>query len=221
MRMNTFIGQRKPARKIDWRLCLIADSEVLASQDVLATVEQAIAGGVTMVQLRGKSWKDRQFFETALELQKFLDQKGIPLIINDRVDIALATHATGLHLGQQDLPLSVARQILGPGFIIGISVNNPEEAHEAEKQGADYLGAGPVFWTSSKPDLRQPIGLDGLRAICSSSSLPVLAVGGVTEENAAAIMAAGASGVAVIKAICAAPDPRLAALNLRKSIDLL
>lgn len=209
------------AKTIDWRLCFIADSEALFQRDLIQVIEQAVEGGVTLVQLRGKKWSDREFYFLALKVKNILSSRKIPLIINDRVDLALAAGADGVHLGQKDLPLKVARELAGENLLIGISVNNVEEAIKAESQGANYLGAGPIYWTGSKPDLRQPIGPEGLKAICKAIKIPVLAIGGITSSSIPEIMATGASGVAVISAIALANNPKEAATNFRKSIDLI
>jgi thiamine-phosphate pyrophosphorylase len=203
-----------------WRLCFIADSEALPQKDIIQVMEKAVRGGATLVQLRGKKWSDREFFSLALEAREILRPKKIPLIINDRIDIALAAEAQGVHLGQKDLPLKVARKLAGERLIIGISVNTVKEAKEAESEGANYLGAGPVFWTGSKEDLRPTLGLEGLKAICQAVSLPVLAIGGITAASIPEIMASGAAGVAVISAIARADDPEQAARSLREAIDL-
>ncbi len=205
---------------IDWRLCFIADSEALVQKDIIKTIDQAIEGGATLIQLRVKKWTDREFYFLALEVKKRLFSRKIPLIINDRLDLALAVEAEGVHLGQGDLPITVARKLAGENLLIGISVNNVEEAIKAEREGANYVGAGPIFWTSSKTDLRPPIGPEGLKAICQAISIPVLAIGGITAASVPEIMAAGASGVAVISAIALASDPKEAARKIRKFIDI-
>ena len=205
---------------IEWRLCFIADSEALAQKDLIQVISKAVKGGVTLIQLRGKKWSDREFFSLAREAREILKPKKIPLIINDRIDIALAAEAEGVHLGQKDLPLKVARKLAGDRLIIGISVNTIEEAKEAESEGANYVGAGPVFWTGSKADLRPTLGVEGLRSICQAVRIPVIAIGGITATSVPEIMASGASGVAVISAIARADDPEQAARALREAIDL-
>ncbi len=196
------------SRQIDWSLCFIADSQASAGRDVLWLIEEAVAGGATIVQLRGKTWTGRDFLRIAVKAGKILRPKGIPLIINDRADIALACRAEGVHLGQDDLPVREARKILGQDRLIGISVNTPEEARKAEEAGADYAGVGPVFATLSKPDLKPLLGLEGLRRIRAETRLPILAIGGITLANLAEVMAAGANGAAVISAIVSAASPR-------------
>jgi thiamine-phosphate pyrophosphorylase len=142
----------------------------------------------------------------------------IPLIINDRLDIALASGAEGLHIGQSDLPLKEARRIGGAGLIIGVSASTPEKALEAERDGADYIGAGAVFPTGSKADVSTIIGIEGLMSICSAVKIPVVGIGGIGQGNAKDIMAAGAAGAAVISAILSQPDIREAAAALRRCI---
>jgi thiamine-phosphate pyrophosphorylase len=209
----------KMRRKIDWRLCFVADSEAAAGQDVLVLVEAAVAGGATMVQLRGKTWTTREFLATGRRAAQFLKPLRIPLIINDRVDIALSCEADGVHLGQADLPLREARKILGNGRIIGISVSAAAEALSAERGGADYVGAGPVFSTQSKHDLEPALGLKGLSEIRTRVRLPILAIGGIKASNAMDVIAAGADGIAVISAVTRAGDPARAAADLLQSID--
>ncbi|MDH7511539.1 MAG: thiamine phosphate synthase [Clostridiales bacterium] len=211
---------RAPAkiRQIDWSLCFIADSQASGGRDVLWLIEEAVAGGATIVQLRGKTWTVRNFLRLAVQAVELVRPKGIPLIINDRADIALACRADGVHLGQDDLPVSEARKILGQDRLIGISINTPEEARRAEEASADYAGAGPVFATLSKPDLQPLLGLEGLRRIRTETRLPILAIGGITLANVGEVMAAGADGVAVISAIASAASPRQASTKFIETI---
>jgi thiamine-phosphate pyrophosphorylase len=201
-------------KKIDWRLCLVADMEAAGKRDIMAIVQEAAAAGVTLVQLRGKHCEAREFLDVAVRMNGLLKPKGIPLIINDRSDIALACEADGLHIGQQDIPLFYARKILGQNRLIGISVNTIEEAHTAEKEGADYVGVGPVYFTSSKDKIPTILGLEGLRAIREQVRIPILAIGGVTVKNARAVVDSGADGIAVISAIMGKDDIAKAAKNL-------
>jgi thiamine-phosphate pyrophosphorylase len=198
------------------RLCLCTgrtDGRSLAE-----TVEETLEGGATMVQVREKTASSKAFYEAALELRAITRKRGVPLIVNDRLDIALAAQADGVHLGQSDLPCKEARR-LAPYLIIGVSASNADEARQAELDGADYIGAGAVFDTPSKADAGSPIGPDGLRAICGAVSIPVIAIGGITAENAPLAIGAGASGVAVISAILGAPSPMDAARQLRLAVD--
>lgn len=213
--------QTRSAMLIDWRLCFIADSEAAAGRDILQLIAEAVEGGATIIQLRGKKWTSREFLDVGMEAFRFLTAKRIPLIINDRVDIALACGADGVHLGQDDLPLPCARKILGKDRIIGISVATPKEAEAAEMGGADYIGAGPVFGTLSKKDLGQLLGLECLRAIRKKVKLPILAIGGISAANLADVISAGADGVAVISAITAAKNPVQAAIEIIESIGKL
>ena len=207
--------------RIDWRLCFIADSEAATGRDILQLIGRAVDGGATIIQLRGKKWTSREFLEVGMKAVRFLHQKKIPLIINDRVDIALACEADGVHLGQDDMPLPYAREILGKSRIIGISVATPSEAEVAEKDGADYVGAGPVFATLSKTDLGPLLGLKGLRRIREEVKIPIMAIGGITALNVADVISAGADGVAVISAIAAAANSKKAAIEIIESIGKL
>jgi len=190
----------------NWRLYLIVDLELFPRINILEAVQEATAAGISALQLRVKQASTRDFFHLATQLASFLQSSSIPFIINDRVDIALACGADGVHLGQDDLPPEVARKILGPNKIIGLSVNTVTEAREAARSGVDYLGVGPIFPTSSKKNLRPLLGLEGLQKIRQVTSLPILAIGGINPENAAGVLQAGADGVAVISAILGAAD---------------
>lgn len=202
----------------NWRLYLIIDPELYPQINVFEVTKEAIAAGISAIQLRVKQAPSRDFFHLASQLTLLLQAASIPFIINDRVDIALACGADGVHLGQQDLPLEVARKILGPNKIIGLSVNTVAEAWEAEKKGADYLGVGPIFPTSSKKDIRNLLGLSGLKKIREATSLPLMAIGGINLDNAAAVLQAGADGVAVISAILGAANP---SLQIKKFLQVL
>ncbi|MFW6160270.1 MAG: thiamine phosphate synthase [Acidobacteriota bacterium] len=206
-------------KNIDWKLCLIADPDLVNEDKLIPKVEEAVEAGVTLVQLRVKSLSTRKFLELAIPLSALLRKKNIPFLVNDRVDIALVSQASGVHLGQDDLPLPYARKILGPDKIIGISVHNLEEALTAEKKGADYLGAGPVFPTSSKKDLSPLLGLEGIRLIREKTHLPILAIGGIKPENASAVIAAGADGVAAISAFFQKKDVRLVSGEFKQALS--
>lgn len=198
-----------------WKLCFIADSEAAFNRNILSLIEDAVEGGSTLIQLRGKKWTTRKFLEVACLAHKFLSPRGIPLIINDRIDIALASGAEGVHLGQEDMPLLHARDILGKKKLIGISVNTPEEAKAAEAEGGDYVGAGPVFPTESKKNLRSFLGSKGLEEIRRTITIPILAIGGINETNIREVMKTGADGVALISAITDARDIKAATKKLR------
>ncbi|MFN3929168.1 MAG: thiamine phosphate synthase [Thermoflexus sp.] len=202
----------------DLRVYLILDPALTLGRPPLEIAEAALRGGITMLQLRWKSGPLREMLQLGEALQKLCQRYGVPLLINDRVDVALALRADGVHLGQEDLPPEVARRLLGARALIGVSARTPDQARAAEAAGADYLGTGSVFPTSSKanPIL---IGLEGLATVIRSTRLPVVAIGGVSSENAAACIHAGAAGVAVISAITQAPDPEAAARALRQAVD--
>jgi thiamine-phosphate pyrophosphorylase len=203
----------------DLRLYLCTDRLLALGRPIVQAVEEAIAGGVTMVQLREKDASSREFYEIALEVQAVTRRRHVPLIINDRLDIALAVGAEGIHLGQSDLPLSAARRLGGKKLIIGVSASTVEEAQEAERGGADYLGVGAVYPTGSKADAGDAIGLDRLREVCASVRIPAVGIGGVNPENAGAVMKAGAAGIAVISAILSQPNIREAARKLRAAVE--
>jgi len=202
------------SRSPDYSLYLVTDDALAGGRSIEWIVAEAVAGGVTCVQLREKHAESRAYYERARALRERLRPLGIPLIINDRLDIALAIGADGVHLGQGDLPCAEARRIAGPNLLIGISVSTVAEAQAAARDGADYLGISPIFDTPTKTDTPPATGIDGLRAIRAAVSLPLVAIGGIKAENAAAVVRAGADGIAVVSAIMAAADPRAAARAL-------
>ncbi len=205
--------QRNP-----WTTYLVADQSEAGDRSVLDIVRAAIQGGVTAVQLRAKHATTREMVELGQAMHELTQAANIPLIINDRVDVALAVAAEGVHLGPTDLPVNLARQIIGPNRLLGVSVMTVAQAQAASVEGADYLGAGSVFDTPSKTDAGPAIGLDGLTAIVRASPLPVVAIGGITPDNVAAVLATGVAGVAVISAIVGMPDPAAAAEQLRRAV---
>ncbi len=205
--------------EVDFSLYLVTDRGLSGGRPLEKIVRESVAAGVTVVQLREKDATAREFLEQAFSLEKIASEFRIPLIINDRVDIALACRAQGIHLGQSDMQCALARRIAGSDMLIGVSVSTVEEAVEAEADGADYLGAGPIFATSTKADALPAIGFDVLRAIRRAVHIPVVAIGGIKHTNAAEVMRAGADGVAVVSAIIADPDPGAAARRFRSEID--
>lgn len=211
--------ERRRIKHIDWSLCLIADVEAAGGMYLPRLVREAVSAGVTMVQLRAKGLDSADFFAICSQISREIKGHSVPLIVNDRVDIAQACGAAGVHLGQKDLPLDVARSVLGRTKIIGISVNSVEEAQAAESGGADYLGAGPVYMTSSKKDLPKIIGTEGIKAIKDSVTIPVLAIGGINLERAAEVAQTGVDGLAVISAIMGARDTAAAVRNLLESFS--
>jgi len=204
-------------KKIDYSLYLVCDRALSCGRSHVDIVGAAVAGGVSCVQLREKLCSTREFLDQARALLTLLRPRGIPLIINDRLDIALAVGADGVHLGQDDLPIDMARRLAGERMIIGISVESVEHAVAAERAGADYLGISPVFATTTKQGHAPPLGLAGISAIRAHTTIPLVGIGGINADNAAAILAAGADGIAVVSAIVAAADPAAAACALRRS----
>jgi thiamine-phosphate pyrophosphorylase len=202
---------------IDYALYLVADADFAAARDLPALVAAAVGGGVTVVQLRAKSLTGGDLIKLGLETAAALAGTGVPLLINDHPDVVLACGAAGVHLGQDDLPVAEARRILGPERAIGVSVNTPEEALRAESEGADYVGAGPAFATSTKETDLPVLGPEGIERIKRAVGIPVVAIGGIGPRNAAAMARAGADGIAVVSAILGAPDARRAAEELREA----
>jgi len=207
----------KPER-IDYCLYLVTDRGLARGRAMLDVVRAAVQGGVTCVQLREKTCSTREFIEEALAVKELLRSRGVPLIINDRVDVALAIGADGVHLGQKDMPLAAARAIVTDAMLIGISAESEADAVAAEKGGADYLGVSPIFATPTKTDAAAPLGLAGLQAIRRAVRLPLVGIGGLNRQNAAAVIRIGADGVAVVSAIVAAQDPEQAARELLQAV---
>lgn len=204
---------------MDYSLYLVTERSLLRGRTLVDAVRAAVAGGVTCVQLREKELETRSFLQLAQELRKALRPLGVPLIINDRLDIALAIGADGIHLGQRDMPLNIARTIGRPDWIVGVSAESPDDAIRAEEDGAGYIGVSPVFATATKSNTAPPLGLDGLRAMRSATRLPLVAIGGIHTGNAREVIHAGADGIAVVSAIMAADNPRGAAEELCREIS--
>ena len=204
---------------IDYSLYLVTDRGLARGRSTLEIVRAAVDGGVTCVQLREKDCSTREFIKQALAIKHFLNARQVPLIINDRLDVALAVAAEGIHLGQSDMPLETARKIAGPSMLIGISAESVLNAVEAEAGGADYLGVSPVFATPTKADTAPPLGLEGLREIRQRVKIPLVGIGGLNSANAAEAIQNGADGIAVVSAIVAADDPRSEAMNLKQLIE--
>lgn len=207
---------------LDLRLYLVTDAALTRDRGLGATVRAAVEGGVTVVQLRNPTATAAQLYAAAIELRTTLEPTGVPLIVNDRLDVALAAGADGTHLGQGDLRPDLARAIAGPDHVIGWSAATGSEMAglaEWSPGTVDYLGVGPVRSTPTKVDAGAPIGIDGLRSTCRLAPVPCVAIGGIDATNARAAVAAGAVGVAVVSAICGAADPAGAAAELRASVD--
>jgi thiamine-phosphate pyrophosphorylase len=204
---------------IDYSLYLVTDRGLSRGRSNVEIVREAVAGGVTCVQLREKTCGTREFIEEARALLALLRPLGVPLIINDRVDVALAVGADGVHLGQQDMPIAEARRLGPPAWIIGVSAESLDDAIRAEREGADVIGVSPVFATPTKTDTAPPLGLEGLRAIRAAVKVPLVGIGGIQLGNVRDVIRAGADGVAVVSAIVSADSPREAAAALRRKID--
>lgn len=202
----------------DYSLYLVTDRGLSRNRASVDIVREAVAGGVTCVQLREKTCGTREFIQEARTLLALLRPLGVLLLINDRVDVALAAGADGVHLGQQDMAIEDARRLGPPGWIIGVSAESTEDAILAEQEGVDYIGVSPVFATPTKTDTAPPLGLEGLRAIRAAVKVPLVAIGGIQLRNVQEVIRAGADGVAVVSAIVSADSPREAAEQLREKI---
>ena len=204
--------------RVDYTLYLVTDRRQMSSNTVEESVELAIEGGASVVQLREKDCTSREFYELALRVKKITAPRNVPLIINDRIDICLAADADGVHLGQKDLPCGEARKILGGDKIIGVSAALPEEARQAQADGADYLGVGAVFATGTKSDTR-PVTPEIIREIRAAVTIPFVVIGGVNAENIGKLYGLGINGAAVVSAIVAQSDVTAAARTMRKAAD--
>lgn len=204
---------------IEYSLYLVLGTVDCLGRDPLLILEEAIQGGVSIVQLREKEMATRDMVDLARAMKRVLDENGLPLIINDRVDVALAVGAAGVHVGQEDMHPLDARALIGPDRLLGLSVNNQAHLREALTLPVDYLGIGPVFPTETKKDAQPALGLDGLRALLHETGVPAVGIGGINAQNAAQVIAAGAQGVALVSAVCGAPSPLQAAQALRARID--
>ncbi|MCF8091022.1 MAG: thiamine phosphate synthase [Desulfotignum sp.] len=198
---------------------LVTDQDLCLGRSLTSVVADAVRAGIACVQLREKTLPTRYFLNQALALKPILAAAGIPLLINDRVDIALAAGAKGVHLGQSDMPCEAARRLVGPDAVIGLSVETWEDVTEAQDLDVDYLGVSPIFATPTKTDTKTPWGLDGLVEIRAYSRHPLVAIGGLHFDNASDIIKAGADAIAVVSAICSAKDPYAAARELVRCFD--
>ncbi|SKA78422.1 thiamine-phosphate diphosphorylase [Caloramator quimbayensis] len=203
---------------VNYKLYLVTDRNILKNNDFSKAVEQAILGGVTLVQLREKDISTREFYNIALNIKKITDKYDIPLIINDRLDIALSIDAAGLHVGQKDMPADIARKLIGKDKILGVSVCSVDEARKAEKDGADYIGVGAVFPTSTKKDA-DAVSIERLKEIKESVSIPVVAIGGINENNAVLLKAAKIDGIAVVSCILGKDNIKQAAKIMSERAD--
>jgi len=202
---------------MDPSLYVILDRATAAGRDLVEILDAAIAGGARMVQLREKTWPSGQLLPLAERLRTRCRQSGVTFVMNDRVDLAVVLEADGVHLGQDDLPPRLARPLLRPGMILGVSTHSVEQARRAQADGADYVAVGAMFPTQTKPDF-ELVGPALVRAVRSEIRVPLVGIGGITPQNAGEVIRAGADGVAVISAVCAAPDPAAASADFLDAI---
>lgn len=200
---------------IDFNLYLITDRKQTNGRNLEFVVEEALRGGIRAVQLREKDLTSRELYELAYELRKLTARHNARLIINDRIDIALAVDADGVHLGYNSMPIYRARMILGEKRLIGVSCHNQVQAIVAQDKGADFITYGPIFYTPSKATFGEPVGIKRLSEVTGIMKIPIFALGGVKHHNVPEVMAAGPHGVAAVSAILSAEDPRVAVRNMR------
>jgi len=214
-----FIAGAGAKMAVDFRLYLVTDRRQAAGGDLLGAVASALAGGVQAVQLREKDLGARELLELARRMREITTRHGAKLLINDRVDVALASGADGVHLGVASLPPKEARRMLGRDRLIGCSTHGTEQLAAAMAGGADFATFGPVFATPSKGPYGPPVGVETLRRACASSDIPVFGIGGIGRENCAEVIAAGSYGIAAISAVLAAGDPCAAASEMKRQVE--
>jgi len=202
----------------DPRLYVILDRAAARGRDLLTILDATLAGGCRLVQLREKEWPSGRLLPMAERLRDRCRAAGATFVVNDRLDLALALGADGVHLGQDDLPPAAARPLLRPGMILGLSTHSPEQARAAQAAGADYVAVGSMFPTGTKPDF-QLVGPELIGKLRGEISVPLIGIGGITHDNVAQVIHAGADGVAVISAVCAAPDPEAATRRFLGAIE--
>ena len=200
---------------IDYSIYLVTDRRTKTDEEFLNIIEEAIKGGTTVVQLREKTASTKEFYDLALRVKEITSRYGVPLLINDRIDIALAVDSEGVHIGQDDMPAGIAREIIGEDKILGVSASTVEEAKKAEIDSADYIGSGAVFPTATKDDA-DSVSKEELKKIIDSIDIPVVAIGGITIENAHTLQASGIAGFSVVSAIMSAEDPKEASEKLKE-----
>ncbi len=204
----------------NWHLYVITDEQLSRGKSHIEIARLAIEGGANVIQLRDKIASSHKLYEAAMAIRRITQESNVIFIVNDRLDIGLAVDADGVHVGQQDLPAAVARQLIGTNKILGVSAETLEQAIQAEKDGADYLGVGPIFDArSTKPDAGEPMGLLLLKQIHQNCRLPIIAIGGINQFNARDVIQAGADGIAVISAIVSAKDIAAATLELKTIVQ--
>jgi thiamine-phosphate pyrophosphorylase len=202
----------------DYSVYLVTDTRLAADRPLDLIVEAAIRGGAKIIQYRDKGATTRKMVETAKALCCLCHRMGARFLVNDRLDVALAVDADGIHIGQDDMPPGVARKLLGPDKLIGVTVHNLDELKAAEEESVEYLSIAPIFATSTKPDHQSPLGLKGLRALAMQTGRPLVAIGGISHANAAEVIRSGAHGVCVVSAIMTAADPENATRELYRIV---
>ena len=200
---------------IDYSVYLVTDRRNKTDEEFLNIIEEAIKGGTTIVQLREKTASTKEFYDLALKVKEITSRYDVPLLINDRIDIALAVDSEGVHIGQDDMPAGIAREIIGEDKILGVSASTVEEAKKAEIDSADYIGSGAVFPTATKDDA-DSVSEEELKEIVDSIDIPVVAIGGITVENANTLKGSGIAGFSVVSAIMSAEDPKEASKKLKE-----
>lgn len=206
--------------KIDYSVYLVTDRDLMSTETIEEAIEQAIAGGTTLIQLREKECSSLDFYNTAVKVKEICDKNKVPLLINDRLDIALAVDADGVHVGQSDLPASVVRKIIGEDKIIGVSAGNLKDAVKAERDGADYIGVGAMYATGTKKDAK-PTSLETLKEIRKNVNIPIVVIGGINKDRIKDFKGIGIDGVAVVSAIIAQKDIKKAAMDIKEEIHKL
>jgi thiamine-phosphate pyrophosphorylase len=212
------MAARERAEKIDWSVYVVTDKGAASGRPLPEVVAAAVAGGAGVVQYRDKAAPTREMVETARELCGLCRRAGAVFLVNDRIDVALAVGADGVHLGQDDMPVPLARGLLGGKCLIGVTVHNEEELHRAEEQGADHLSIAPVFATATKVDHQAPKGPEGVAELVRMSRLPAVTIGGVDHTNAAEVMKSGVHGICVVSAVMGARDPEKAVRELLAAV---
>ena len=202
---------------VNYKLYLVTDRTNKTDEEFLNIIEEAIKGGVTVVQIREKDADTLEFYNISNKVKEICSKYNVPLIINDRIDIALAIDADGVHIGQSDMPIKIARKLIGNDKILGISAHNLEEATDAEENGADYLGVGAIFSTSTKKDAND-VSIDTLKEISSNVDIPTVAIGGINLDNVEKLKDTNISGISVVSAIMNAENPKIASENLLRKI---
>ena len=202
-----------------WKVYVATDSRLSRGRSHVEIARQAIGGGVDVIQLRDKEADGLGFYEVGCEIRRLAKSSGVPLLVNDRLDIALAVGADGIHVGQRDLPAAIARRLIGADRILGVSAATLDEAVIAERDGADYVGLGPIFEArGTKPDAGAPLGLDLIRAVRERCRVPIIAIGGINESNILDVLDAGADGAAIISGIVSAADVAGAVRRLKRLV---